>query len=151
MAYRFDLHIQPASIAEQVSSQRLMTFGFDSSVGVKGLQMLLNSWLHCFLTPKGSDPTDLNYGTIFPTLIGSNVAFEDARDIAHISVLECGSQIFKIQSSDLTLSNSERLATSRMLSFIEHPSLPGFELFVEVKNLANDSSIINLPTPFATS
>jgi len=66
-------------------------------------------------------------------------------------VLECGSQIFKIQSSDLTLSNSERLATSRMLSFIEHPSLPGFELFVEVKNLANDSSIINLPTPFATS
>lgn len=151
MAYKFDLHIQPASLAEQIGSQRIMTFGFASSVGVKGLQMLLNSWLHCFLTPKGSDPTDLNYGTTFPTLIGSNVALEDARDIAHISVLECSSQLFKIQSSDLTLSNSERLATAKMLSFIEHASLPGFELFVEVKNLANDSSVINLPTPFATS
>jgi hypothetical protein len=145
MAYSFDLHIQPLSIDEQLSTNKLVGFGFTSTVGVKGFQMLINMWLHCFLTAKGSDPANLNYGTTFAILPGSNIDLEDAQDIVNLAVQQCNQQITRIQSNDRTLTSSERLASAKIVNFVEAPSLPGFELYVEIKNASQERLVFNLP------
>lgn len=146
MAYKFDIHLQPLAAEEQILTNKLVGFGFQSTIGVKGFQLLINTWLHCFLTTKGSDPSDLNFGTVFATLPGSNINIEDAQDITNLAVQQCNGQIIRIQSNDRTLTNSERLASAKITNFVEAPELPGFEVFVEIKNVAQELLIFSLPS-----
>ncbi len=146
MANKFDIYFQVLSALEQQTTFKFITFGPKSTIGVKGFPQLINKWLKCFLTSKGSDATDLNYGTVFPTLIGSNVSLPDARDVSDLSVQQCNALILTMQSGDLTLTSSERLNSAKVISFVEKPELPGFDLFIEIKNQAQELLIFSLPT-----
>lgn len=145
MAYRFDLHFQPLSEEEQRQTSKAVGLGFTESIAVKGFQSLVNAWLHCFLTTRGSDPTDLNYGTVFPNLIGSNTDLADAQDVVTLAVQQCNSQLFQIQLNDTTLTSSERLADAKIVNFVPKPELPGFDVYVEIKNQAQELLVLNLP------
>jgi len=146
MAQKFDIYFQVLSAIEQQTTYKFVTFGTPSTIGVKGFPQLINKWLKCFLTSKGSDATDLNYGTVFPTLIGSNVSLLDARDIADLAVQQCNTQLLAIQGSDLNLTPSERLHSANTINFVEKPEAPGFDIYVEIKNQAQELLIFNLPT-----
>lgn len=146
MAYKFDIHIEPLPAETQITSNKLIGFGFTSTVGIKGFQMLINNWLRCFLTARGSDPADLTYGTIFATLPGSNTSFVDAQDISNLAVHQCNQQIVFIQSNDRTLTASERLSSAKIINFVEHPELPGLELFIEIKNTAQELLVFSIPS-----
>lgn len=146
MAAKFDIYFQVLSALEQQTTFKFVTFGTPSTIGVKGFPQLINKWLKCFLTPKGSDATDLNYGTVFPTLIGSNVALSDVRDIADLSVQQCNTQLFSMQASDVTLTPSARLSNAKIVNYVAKPELPGFDLYIEIKNQAQELLILNLPT-----
>ena len=145
MANRFDIHIQTLLEADQRQTFKFMTFGFNPTIGVKGFQMLVNMWLKCFLTPRGSDPTDLNYGTEFSDLIGSNVALEDARDVVLLAVNDCNEQLVSFQSEDLTYTRSELLDSAEIIGFQEDASQPGFSVSIEIKNQAQERLEVNLP------
>ena len=145
MARRFDIHIQTLPEAAQRSTFKFMSFGFVGAIGVKGFQMLINQWLRCFLTQKGSDPADLSYGTSFIGLVGSNLPVFDARDVAVLSVDDCNEQIQRFNKRNTALSLSERLASAQVIDFTEKPSDPGFEITVEIKNQANERLALNLP------
>ena len=107
--------------------------------------MLINMWLKCFLTPRGSDPINLNYGTDFTKLIGSNVRPEDARDIVILAITDCNNQINTFQARDTTLTFTERLGSCKLVNFTVDESGPGFTAYVEMKNQANERLILNLP------
>ncbi len=143
---KFDIHFQALTEQEQRDTYKFVSFAYNPSIGVKGMQMLINHWVKCFLTTRGSDPTDLEYGTSFALLIGSTLALADARDVAAIAVESCNEQLFAAQKDDATLTASERLATAEITNFIEDPSAPGFSLYVEIKNQANERLTLNLPT-----
>lgn len=144
---RFDIHFQALTEEEQRGTYKFVSFTFNPTVGVKGFQMLINQWLKCFLTPKGSDPTDLDYGTDFTKLLGSNLAIGDARDVSLIAVDQCNEQIFDIQRNESTFTASERLASAEITNFTENTTstAPGFSLYVELKNQANERLVLNLP------
>lgn len=146
MANKFDLYFQVLSAVEQQTTMKFVTFGTPSTIGVKGFPQLINKWLKCFMTSKGSDPADLNYGTVFPTLIGSNVSLPDARDISELAVQQCNTQLRTFQANDLTLTPSEKLLSAKTISFTEKPELPGFDLFIEIKNQAQELLIFTLPS-----
>jgi hypothetical protein len=146
---RFDIHIQTLPQAEQRSTFKFMSWGFTGSVAVKGLQMLVNDWLKCFLTPRGSDPIDLEYGTVFTGLIASNVRPQDARDITLLAIEQCNTQMVSFQKGDTTLTSSERLASAALINFVIDNSAPGFSATVELKNQAGEKLLFNLPA-FAT-
>ena len=146
MANKFDLYFQVLSSVEQQTTMKFVTFGTNSTIGVKGFQQLINKWLKCFLTPKGSDATALNYGTVFPTLIGSNISLADARDVSDLAVQQCNTLLINMQSSDLSLASSERLNSAKIINFVEKPEVPGFDLYVEIKNQAQERLVFNLPT-----
>jgi hypothetical protein len=145
MARRFDIHIQTLPEADQRATFKFMSFGFDGAIGVKGFQALINQWLKCLLTQKGSDPADLVYGTNFTALIGSNVPLADARDVAVLAVNECNDQVQRFNRASISLTLSERLANAQVVNFVEKPSDPGFEITVEIKNQANERLLLNLP------
>jgi len=145
MARSFDIHIQTLPEADQRDTFKFMSFGFVGAVGVKGFQMLINMWLKCFLTQRGSDPSDLDYGTNFIGMVGSNLPLPDARDVTILSVDECNEQVQRFNRRNLSLSLSERLASARIINFVDKPSAPGFDVSVEIKNQANERLILNLP------
>jgi hypothetical protein len=122
-----------------------MSFGYNPPVGVRGLQMLVNIWLKCFLTPKGSDPVNLSYGTDFTRLIGSNVTPEDARDVVLLAIQDCNAQIKAFQAKDTSLTATERLATCVLIEYTIDNTAPGFTAKVDLKNVANERLVVNLP------
>lgn len=145
MALIYDLHFQTLPQAEQRDTFKFMSFGFEATLGVKGFQMLINIWLKCYLTPRGSDPSNLKYGTDFTKLIGSNVRPLDARDVVAVAIEDCNRQILAIQAIDTTLTATERLASCKLVQFVVDESAPGFTATVEIKNQANERLILNLP------
>jgi hypothetical protein len=145
MAQNYDIHIQTLPEADQRKTFKFMSFGFESTLGVKGFQMLINMWLKCFLTPRGSAPINLKYGTDFTKLIGSNVSPLDARDVVQLAVDDCNRQLTAIQAIDTTLTATERLASCNLVQFVVDNSAPGFTATVEIKNQANERLVLNLP------
>lgn len=150
MPRKFDIHIQLLPESEQTEIFKFMTFGFDSTIGVKGFQMLINMWLKCFLTSKGGDPSDLSYGTAFTQLIGSNVALDDTRDVVDLAIDQCNTKIKEIQDNNFPLTPSELLESAQLIDFIEDPSAPGFSAYIEIKNKAQERLTINIPVTVGT-
>jgi len=146
MANTFDIHTQLLSEADQRETFKHTTFGYSATLGVKGFQMLINTWLKCMLTTKGSDPSNLNYGTLFKHLLGSNTTMEDARDAVVLAVEQCNEQITAMQENDTTLTATERLASATLTNFEERPEDPGFHAWVEIQNQAGERLTLNLPT-----
>lgn len=142
---RFDLHFQSLPIEDQRNTTRIFTLGYEESLGIKGFQMLINMWLKIFFTRQGSDPTNLARGTAFTNLIGSTTSLADAEDIVRLSIDECNAQIFAIQSRDQSLTERERLASATLLRYVADPSAPGFEMFVEILNAANERLAVSIP------
>lgn len=145
MAQRFDLHYQIATTEEQTENTRFATWGFTGTLGVKGFQFLINMWLKCFLTPRGSDPTDLNYGTDFPKLIGKLLPLGDARDVTLLAVQQCNTIISTFQRNDSTLTATELLASAQLINFVQDPATSRFDAYVEIKNRANERLRLSIP------
>jgi hypothetical protein len=144
MANKFDVHFSALSAEEQKSTFKFVGFG-TASIGVKGLQYLVNAFAKCMLTPRGSDPSDLDYGTEFTGLIGSNVSPQDARDITVIAIDQCIEQLTRFQSMDNTLTASERIRSAELIRFVEDESAPGFSAYVQIRNQAGERRLLQVP------
>ncbi len=142
---RYDLHIQATTRDEQLEQRGIFTFGYADTLAVRGFQMLINLWLKIFFTRRGSDPTNLERGTTYTNLIGSNVSLEDAEDIIRISLTQCNAQVRAIQAGDTTLLPRERLSDAHLLRYTADPSGPGFEVYIEILNQAGDKLQVNIP------
>lgn len=142
---KFDIHFQALLEAEQRDTFKFVGFTYNPALGVKGFQMLINHWVKCMLTSRGSDPTNLSYGTNFVKLVGSNLSIADARDVTAVSIDQCNEQIQSNQKDDSTLTETERLASAEITNFVENPTAPGFQVYVEIKNQANERLVLNLP------
>ena len=124
---------------------RFFTFGFERSVGIRGPQKLVLQWLKCFMTTKGSDPTDLEYGTEFPNLIGSNVqTVQDARDVVLLCIQDCNDQLMKIQQE--TQPDLDELLLSAVLAKFDLTGADGFDAYVTISNVKNQEVTVNLPS-----
>lgn len=145
MAQAFDLHFQLVPTVEQAASGQFATWGRVSTVGIQGFQFLINAWLKCFLTPRGSDPADLNYGTDFTKLTGTILPLEDARDVTLLAITRCNNIISTFQRSDSTLTASELLASAQLIDFVEDPASARIEVYIEIKNRANERLTVSVP------
>lgn len=142
---RYDLYFQPMTVEQQTSTLKLMELGYNPALAVKGFQMLINMWAKTFLTRKGSDPTNLDRGTAYPNLFGSNVTLAEAEDIVRTAIDDCNQQVTGMQRNDATLTPAERLADARLLKYATDESLPGFDAYVEIRNQAGERLSVLLP------
>lgn len=143
MANTFDIHLELLSATEQTTTMKFLGFN-TPSLGVKGMHMLFDIWTRFFLTPRGSDAADLNFGTPFVNLIGSNVSPIDARDVVLLAISQTNEAIIKFQKNDQTLTPSEKLSSGQLINFIEKPSDPGFECWIEIMNQAREKLVLRI-------
>lgn len=146
MATTFDIHFQLINTAaEQQSSGKLFTFGFLTAVGVRGPQKLVNRWIKCLLTPLGSDPFNKFYGTNFSSLFGSNITGEqDIQDAVALFIDECNDQIRAMDRLNFP-TDDERLQSASLTQIIELGD-DGFDIYVNIRNVAGQVLTLQLPT-----
>jgi len=143
MADRYDFYFQSKK-PEDVLGFKFFTAGFSRTVAVRGVWKLTCQWLKCFMTPKGSDPTEPEYGTEFSRLIGTNITnMQDLRDVVMLAIEDCNTQIQTIQRK--TQPATDELLLTAVLTQFQEMGKDGFEAWVTVRSLANKELTIRLP------
>jgi len=145
MANTYDINIQIVP-AVDFTGTKFYSFGQAASLGVRGIQKLVNIFAKYLLTPVGTDPTDLTYGTQFTNLIGSNVVLSDAQEVLNLSVQQAVVAIQGYQTNQAGLADDERLASAVVTSYILIPEGPGFAAAVLITNVSGQQLQIILPT-----
>lgn len=139
----YDLYIK-AKDPDSVVGFKFFTTGFKRTVGVRGPYKLIVQWIKRFMTTKGSDPTNLEEGTDFPSLIGSNiVSMADIRDVVMLSIQDCNSQIEAAQRE--TRPDEDEQLESAVLTRFQAWGKDGFEAWVTITNVAGASVTVRLP------
>lgn len=141
---RYDIHIQlDPSAASQGGG--FYNFGGIRSIGIRGVQKMVNIFAKYLLTPIGSNPLDLDDGTELPNLIGSNVDVYDAKEVVELAVAKTVAAIQAFQTSR-EIPDSERLATATVTDFIVIPSAPGFSAQIYIENTLRQGITVLLPS-----
>ena len=141
---RYDVHVQiiPAS---QQGTGKFMGFGQKRTVGVRGIQKLVDDFTIELLTPIGTDPLDLLRGTDLPNLLGSNVDVSDAQDILLLAVARTVTR-FQDYQAGRAVPDDERLASASVTNFISLPEVPGFAAQIFIENVLDVGLTFLLPT-----
>lgn len=143
MPYDVNIQIVPANA---YTGMAFYSFGQTRSLGVRGINKLVNMFAKFLLTPIGSDYTDLTYGTNLATLIGSNVVLSDAQEILDMAVSATVTAIQGFQAGQASVPDDERLASAAVTQYIEVPDGPGFSAQILITNVAGQQMQIVLPT-----
>jgi hypothetical protein len=144
MASRFDIHIQIVA-ADKYQGMAFYSFGPDRSIGVRGMQKLVNIFAKYLLTPLGSDPMDLSYGTELPNLFSANVDLNDAKDVLVLAV-DKATQAIRTNQTTKEVADDERLASATVTAILLIDSGPGVAAQILIKNVLNESVAVLLPT-----
>jgi hypothetical protein len=139
---KYDTHFQPVPAAD-VQGYKTFTYGFRASLKVTGPQALVNRWVKTFMTPRGSDPLDITYGTTFPALFGGNYSYAstDLQDVVVLAMEDASDQVKK-QDIEGFYNDDERLLSATLIKY--EPAPAGFTVWVEIKNMAGQSLPVKL-------
>jgi hypothetical protein len=143
MPYDVNIQIVPAV---DYTGTAFYSFGQTRSLGVRGIQKLVNMVAKFLLTPIGTDPLDSSYGTNLTYLIGSNVAISDAREVLDAAVDSTSAAIVGWQAGQASVPDDERLATVVVTDYIQIPEGPGFAAQILITNVSGQQLTILLPT-----
>lgn len=144
MADKFDVYFQVIPAAQYTGS-KFFSFGPKRSLGVRGIQKLVNLFTKYLMTPLGSDPLDIEGGTELPGLLGSNVVPSDAKDILLLAVDKTAKALDAIQSAQ-EVPDDERIATATVTQFITIDAGPGFAAQIYIESVTRQGLEFLLPT-----
>ncbi len=133
---RYDTHLQLIDPTAQRASS-IFTYEFEGTRRIDGIQKLVNRWLKCFFTPRGSHPLRPTEGTDFPYLVGGN-NITDVPSLEATVVLymeDASDQIKAIDRRSSWLSTEERLRSVSLLRFVQ-TAPDAIEFWVQVTNVA---------------
>lgn len=140
----YDIHIEGLPEAE-VKGPRFMAFGnYPRVQGVQGIQKLVDHFLKCLCTPKGSSLSNKNYGTPLLSMFLNNVDPRTLRQAAVMAVQDAESQIRQF-NMDNASPDSERLAGITIESVNVDTTNVGLELSLLLKNVAGTVVRVLLP------
>lgn len=106
MAY--DIHYEGLA-PELTKGSRFLSFGdYEKSLGVQGVQKMVNRYVKCLLTPIGTDLSDKDYGTQLMNLFLGNLDLTAVGQIVSMSVRNAESTIHSYDV-DNDASDDERL------------------------------------------
>jgi hypothetical protein len=143
MPYDINIQIVPAA---DYTGQGFYSFGQTRSLAVRGINKLVNMFAKCLLTPVGTDPLNLAYGTNLTSLIGSNVVLTDAQELLGIAIDAVVSYIQGVQSGNSAVPDDERLSSATVTNYILITDGPGFAAQVLITNVSGQQMQVVLPT-----
>ena len=145
----FDMHIEGIPDAMVHGSKGLWFGNYPLHVGVKGVQKLVDRFTKCFLTPLGSDLTDLNYGTLVAASFGNSIGGRTTlRQLVAMSVQQAEATLRRYDA-EYAVPDDERLASAAMESVELTAAGDGFDVYVRIKNVAGTNVMIMISDAFA--
>jgi hypothetical protein len=137
----YDLHF----VATAGDDEKPFGFGYRAAIAVAGPQKLVNRFVKCLLTPKGTDPTDENEGTTFMSLVGSNVpSSQYILDSLALTLDDAASQL-RAFDRVAGLPSNEQFGSVSLLQLVERVA-GGYDVWVLLRNAANEPVPVRLPT-----
>ena len=141
---RYDVYVQPGTVA-QARAGRPFTFGAGGAVAVRGRRKTVAAYEKCLCTQRGTDPTDLTYGTDLPSLVGSNVTVDDARDVVALAVQDAAQQLLNLQRA-ASLPVDERLSSVAVGSVTAYLAIPGVAVTINLRFADGSTATVTPPT-----
>lgn len=141
----FDIHIEGVPQGE-IKGSRFLTFGnYDRTLAVRGIQKMVNRYLKCLCTPKGTDISDSEYGTNLMNMFLGNV---DTRSLQQLVALAVQDAEAKIQQYDVENGApiDERLSGVTIENLVEDTANVGFNLTLVLSNVAGTKVRVLMPS-----
>ncbi len=145
----FDIHFEGVPRAD-LQGSRFLTFGpYPRTVGVQGVQKMVNRYLKCLCTPIGTDISDPEYGTELLNLFLGNV---DARTLEQIITMAVRGAETKIKQYDVQNSApvDERLSSATIATLDIDTTNLGFDLTLHLSNVAGTRVLVLVPSIVGT-
>lgn len=145
MAY--DIHIEGLTAEDDdLKGIAFLTFGNyngNSTVGVRGIHKLVTRFTKCFMTPKGSDLSDPEYGTSLMAAFLSNVRMDFAAQLASQSVQEAF-DILREYDIDYDLDDDERISSVDIQNIAVDESGLGVDLTLYIQNVSGEEALFTI-------
>lgn len=149
---RYDTYIEPVPAGEQRRPYDVYRYGFTKHLATKGLHGLINRWAKAFLTEKGSDPTDTDYGAYIGSLIGGNISSPiEIRDIVSLSVQEASEDLRRYELDYPPQSEADAFGAAQLERIVIDEDAPGVTIYVLLENARGDRTRVALPVSLPTS
>jgi len=140
----FDIHFEGVPQEELTGIQGLTFGAYSKSIGVRGVQKMVNRFLKCMLTSLGTDLSDPDYGTPLASAFLGNVDRGTLVTLARRSVIAAEAKV-KEYDAEYALNDEERLSVARIDDVYTDDSLNGVFLTITLKNVAGVSVKVLLP------
>lgn len=117
--------------------------GFDTTTKHDGLRALIYRFIKFFLTPIGSDPANLEYGTEFGKIIASPV---DPTTLQAIVLQSIDYTVEKLREYDAQREEDNALRNAVLQRLEVDSSGASATIYIEITNVANQSLIVYVTT-----
>lgn len=142
----YDIHIELLPATDQSVHRGVMTYGFNRTISLAGLQRLINRFLLEFLTEEGSDPTDLRRGTPFVRLIGSNISdAQGIREVTEISVQKASDRLRRYQVGVDNYTDEDRLRSAELTGIVYDDANAAVAISIRLENVAGRKQTVQVP------
>ena len=140
----YDMHIEGIG-EEAVRNAQFMTFGnYTKHVAVRGVHKLIVRFLKCFMTPKGTDLSDPEYGTTLMASFLGNVDPRTLRSLASRAVGEA-EDVLRAYDSEYDRDDDERLFAVEIQDVqIDEPNA-GVVLYLRIQNVTGTVALVTIP------
>lgn len=119
----------------------IFSFGEKTPISVEGMTRVVMQWIKALGTELGSDLFDPDYGSIFSSLLGSNVENSDTtRETVSIGLQQATESVVRNQQ-EAVLPDDERLLGHQLVSFTE-VDVDSIEIIVSLQNVLNKSMLV---------
>ena len=123
--------------------------GFTSSRSITGLDKMAQRWTMIFLTPRGTDIYDPNYGTDFYLVRDAAINNESyIRNIITSSINAANSTFKAYQQSGENPTKDEGFYTAVLQDIVFSQERQSVDVYIKIINSLGEFRVLELPTPF---
>lgn len=139
----YDIHLE--GLRESANKTDVLTFGpYAKPLAVRGIHKMASRFLKCFMTPKGSDPSDPEYGTTLVASFNASINAGDLHALATQAVQEVYEKLVEYDSEYL-MDSDERLFSADLKNIIVDEPNAGVELTVSIRSMDGTVALFTFP------
>ena len=143
----YDIHIEGITAdSDDYRGIAFLTFGTyrgNSTVGVRGVHKLVSRFIKCFMTPKGSDLSDPDYGTSLLAAFLSTVRVSFVAQLASRSVQEAF-DILREYDVEYDLDDSERISSVDIQDIAVDASGLGVDIKLHLQSMSGEECLFTV-------
>lgn len=147
----YDIYIEGITDKnDDYSGREFLTFGNynnGSTIGVRGVHKLVSRFIKCFMTPKGSDLSDPDYGTSISAALLSNTNVNLLFQLASQSVQEAF-DVLREYDAEYDLDDDERISSADIQDLYVDESGLGVTIRVQIRNMSGEEALFTIPGLF---